>query len=243
MRWSPAFDAPLLRERVPPIGLSSSARAPDSASARHRTVARPPRQSPDAEPCGRFVRPISLSEARTIIERYERHHAAVVHYVRLPARFAIALVSAWALSRRPAASMQASTLLVKARLSDIISVDPKRPFGTTLNMSKGLGRVEREILRNIRWQERRARRWLKRQGRQGEPLNIRVNVWGVARDLYGDEGWSHCFSPPRSQRVAVARAMHSFAAKHPDYVLTGIGGRGREPLELIRRDEVAATRE
>ena len=89
-------------------------------------------------------------------------------------------------------------------------------------MSRGLGRIERWILDEI---ERRAVPDI-----TGHSRPVLVNSWGLACNF--DEGRFSDFDakPSRAQRVAVARAMHSFVRKFPQYALTG--GRGRKMLYL-----------
>ena len=89
---------------------------------------------------------------------------------------------------------------------------------TTLNpiMSRGLGHIERTILRMVERQRRRKQRV------SFDALDIVLNAYPHR------EGWDS-----RAHFVAVHRAMHSFARKHPQYAL--VGGKGGWPLGLVSR--------
>ena len=92
-------------------------------------------------------------------------------------------------------------------------------------MSRGPGRIEREILRQIQADS---------LGFSGKKLPARVSGWTVAHKLYNPArpgfptpwGWE----PSRAQLKAVTRALHSFVRKHQQYAL--MGGKGRKRLVL-----------
>src|SRR6516165_4003511 len=88
---------------------------------------------------------------------------------------------------------------------------------TTLNpiMSRGLGHIERTILRMVERQRRRKQRV------SFDALDIVLN------NFTHREGWDS-----RAHFVGVHRAMHSFVRKHPQYAL--VGGKGGR-LDLVSR--------
>jgi hypothetical protein len=80
-----------------------------------------------------------------------------------------------------------------------------------------LGRIERIIYAEVN----------QRDPRTGEKRTVHVHSWGLSCDhtLPGHQcGWE--WTPSRSRRKAVVRAMHSFVRKFPAYALTGGKGRG-----------------
>jgi hypothetical protein len=86
-------------------------------------------------------------------------------------------------------------------------------------MSRGLGRIERLILDEIERDHR------------SERMVVQVSSHSLSLDhtLPGyNADWS--WRAPRARRQAVARALHSFVRKFPQYAL--IGGQGRCPLYL-----------
>ena len=90
-------------------------------------------------------------------------------------------------------------------------------------MSRGLGRIERAILRNIE------DTYHPRHGLG--PSSVRVSSWGVVCDVFKPpDSWNFGWSPTVAQCKAVSRAMHSFVRKHPQYAL--MGGQGRKRLWL-----------
>ena len=89
-------------------------------------------------------------------------------------------------------------------------------------MSKGLGRIERIILRRIL--ETKARP-------EDQPQQILITSWQLSNDLRPrDVPYQWGWGPTLSMRKAVVRAMHSFCRKFPEYAL--IGGQGRKELIL-----------
>jgi hypothetical protein len=86
-------------------------------------------------------------------------------------------------------------------------------------MSRGLGRIERWIAKDI-----------ERQRVSDPPTPIHVHAWEIACE-FKDHGWDFSWQPTRAQRKAVVRAMHSFVRKHPQYALTE--RRGRKGVGLI----------
>jgi hypothetical protein len=87
-------------------------------------------------------------------------------------------------------------------------------------VSRGLGRIERDIIAILK----------SRSGyyRDEEAFD----AWKLAEGIYDndDRDWG---KPPRTQRLAVLRAMRSLARKFPQrYALTG--GKGRTSLYLYR---------
>ena len=83
-------------------------------------------------------------------------------------------------------------------------------------MSRGLGHIEGTILQMVERQHRRKQRV------SFSALDIVLNAYPHR------EGWDS-----RAHFVAVYRAMHSFARKHPQYAL--VGGKGGWPLGLVSR--------
>jgi hypothetical protein len=84
-------------------------------------------------------------------------------------------------------------------------------------VSKGLGRVERIIFAEVN----------QRDPRTGEKPTVLLNSWTLSMDhrLPGYESRLD-WTPSRSRRKAVVRAMHSFVCKFPEYALVGGQGRG-----------------
>jgi hypothetical protein len=91
-------------------------------------------------------------------------------------------------------------------------------------MSKGLGRIEREILRKIEdAHEPRS---------DGTVGAVHVHSWEIVHGLFAPlDTMSLDWSPSIAQRTAVSRAMRSFVRKHPQYALAG--GKGRKMLYLF----------
>jgi hypothetical protein len=88
-------------------------------------------------------------------------------------------------------------------------------------MSKGLGRIEREIAREIEHMT------------TGQfPLPVRVTTWNVAVEFAPrtNAGMPTGWRPSAALRKAAVRAMRSFVRKHQQYALTG--GKGRKQLIL-----------
>ena len=100
-------------------------------------------------------------------------------------------------------------------------------------MSKGLGRIERVIAREIE------DAYTPRHG--SGPSSVHVSSWDLAVDLFypKDGSWNTDWSPTAAQRKAVSRAMHSFVRKHPQYALTG--GQGRKRLYLYEPSDPLST--
>ena len=87
-------------------------------------------------------------------------------------------------------------------------------------MSRGLGRIERCILKSIE------------RGKTDPhgPLPVLITSWHVVGDAYRPIGiWGH-WKPTRAQRKATVHAMHSFVRKFPEFALTG--GKGRKQMFL-----------
>jgi hypothetical protein len=83
-------------------------------------------------------------------------------------------------------------------------------------MSRGLGHIECTILQMVERQQRRK-------------LRVSFSALDIVLNAYPHrEGWDS-----RAHFVAVHRAMHSFARKHPQYAL--VGGKGGWPLGLVSR--------
>jgi hypothetical protein len=127
-------------------------------------------------------------------------------------------------------------------------VDAAADGVTTLNptMSRGLGHIERTILRMIE-DNRREKRCYKQVG--FHPSGIVHEAYGdwaelsridalpySERDLAHLRYWARVTT--RAHRVAVLRAMHSFVRKHRRYAL--IGGNGTKPLVLVAASRAAA---
>jgi hypothetical protein len=94
-------------------------------------------------------------------------------------------------------------------------------------MSKGLGRIERLIEREIE----------RAQGanRRAREYPIQISTWDLLCDAYPSADYT--FTP--AQRKAVTRAMHSYVRKHQRYALAG--GQGRMQLYLYEPDDPLST--
>jgi hypothetical protein len=96
-------------------------------------------------------------------------------------------------------------------------------------MSRGLGRIERIILKEI-----------EQTKQSNKPQPVRVHSWGLVcglADTIDERGrWQ---DPPRATRKAVTRAMHSFVRKFPQYAL--MGGQGRRILYLYEPGDPLST--
>ena len=86
-------------------------------------------------------------------------------------------------------------------------------------MSRGLGRIERCIFDEVN-----------RRDPSVEKLTVHLHSWELAMNYMPSHVWCADWTPSRSQRKAVARAMHSFVRKFPEYGL--VGGKGRGILYL-----------
>ena len=84
-------------------------------------------------------------------------------------------------------------------------------------MSRGLGHVERTILRMVERQRRTMQR-------------VRFDWWDIEEKAYPAPEAATNFC---TRHGAVLRAMHSFVRKHPAYVL--IGCKGTNQLLLVPR--------
>ena len=88
-------------------------------------------------------------------------------------------------------------------------------------MSRGLGKIERAIVRAIE---------VNRDA--GHPAH--VSSWAITLDVFEPKpeapGWRWMWNPTRSQRASVVHAMRTFVRKFPCYDLAG--GQGRKPLLL-----------
>jgi hypothetical protein len=127
-----------------------------------------------------------------------------------------------------------------------LSVDTKARFGVfsvvsgntyrgRRTVSKGLGSVERAILKEVE-SHTRSYRNMPPFCRRNNPLALRLTVEAIAFVAYpdwydrsADGGYRRLPTTP-AQRKAITRALHSFVRKHPQYVLTA--GKGRAPLRL-----------
>jgi hypothetical protein len=88
-----------------------------------------------------------------------------------------------------------------------------------------LGRIERIIYAEVNHRDP-----------TGEKKTVLVSSWELSSDytLPGyQSGWE--WTPSRSRRKAVVRAMHSFVRKYPEYAL--VGGQGRGILYLYEKGD------
>jgi hypothetical protein len=83
----------------------------------------------------------------------------------------------------------------------------------------GLGLIERRIFAEVN-----------RRDPSGAKPTVHVHSWELAMDYMPSHEWCADWTPSRSQRKAVVRAMHSFVRKFPEYAL--VGGKGRGILYL-----------
>jgi hypothetical protein len=97
-------------------------------------------------------------------------------------------------------------------------------------MSKGLGRIEHWIADEIARSKEPVQDWR-------QPMPVHVHSWSLAYNFnrLHESDWS----PSRAQRAAVARAMHSFVRKFPQYALAG--GKGRKMLYLYEPADPLST--
>jgi len=98
-------------------------------------------------------------------------------------------------------------------------------------MSKGLGRIERVIQKQIEDDQKRE-------------MPVKIGSWRVIHDTFhppdgnGDPEIYRAnlrWSPTRAQKLTVVRAMHSFVRKFSEFGL--LGGKGRHRLILYDRTD------
>jgi hypothetical protein len=83
-------------------------------------------------------------------------------------------------------------------------------------MSRGLGRIERQILA-----------YLRGRGSEDRVFGAGIFINAIFQPVDAPDDWK----PTRAQYTAVLRAMHSLARKYPESIELG-DGKGREPLWL-----------
>jgi hypothetical protein len=86
-------------------------------------------------------------------------------------------------------------------------------------MGRGSGRIERGIQSLIEKEQSRENR-----------MAVLISSWVIAGQVFRPPGWCWNWHPTEAERKAVARAMHSFVRKFPQFAL--LGGHGRKRLYL-----------